>query len=62
MCLARGQKNGITGEGLEKCRERPVEVKTEIPIVGTNEERRFRVDVPKTPYIGEESPGGACAI
>ena len=47
---------------MEKCRERPVEVKTEISIAGTNKDRRFWARQPKTPNIGEESPCRACAI
>ena len=59
--------HGTTGEGSEEDAlgthgERPVEVETKIPIVGTNKDRRFRAHQPETPDIVEASPSGACTI
>ena len=55
-------EEGSEEDALERCRERQVEVNTEISIADMNKDWRFWARQPKTPNIGEESPCRACAI
>ena len=55
-------RKGSKEDAFERCGERPVKVKIEIAIAGTNKDWQFRARQPETSDFGEANLDRACAI